>query len=363
MASVSYLRDYRPPPWGRGQGRFCPYQYGDMGATYDPTTDTRYIPTPAEILDKPKPGGFYRITTEKPDETWYGVAKRAYGAANVKKGLLAMNAATWNDHINRKKKGWESYKVKGLQDTPDYSEIHPHAPVMTGHAHPVVWIPYLDTEGNPTEPEDSYKIPPPPTGPGGPTNAEIEALIKAYLEAHPPPPGPPGPAGKAGKTGAKGPQGDPGVPGEIGPPGKPGKTGPKGGKGDPGPMGPPGPPATEAQIAELVSSYLDKNPPAKGDPGPPGPQGIPGIQGPPGAPGGSVSPGQIQSAVQDYLATHPVKTPAIDWSVVDDKIANALSGFKPGTGTGGGTVPYVALASAGIIGAAAILAMSKRRTV
>jgi hypothetical protein len=423
MASVSYLRDYRPPPWGRGQGRFCPYQYGDMGATYDPTTDTRYIPTPAEILDKPKPGGFYRITTEKPDETWYGVAKRAYGAANVKKGLLAMNAATWNDHINRKTKGWESYKVKGLQDTPDYSEIHPHAPVMTGHAHPVVWIPYLDTEGNPTEPEDSYKIPTPPTGPGGPTNAEIEALIKAYLEAHPPPPGPPGPAGKAGKTGAKGPQGDPGVPGEIGPPGKPGKTGPKGGKGDPGPMGPPGPPATEAQIAELVSSYLDKNPPAKGDPGqpgpqgipgiqgpqgkpgavgpqgkpgpmgppgppateaqiaelvssyldknppakgdpgPPGPQGIPGIQGPPGAPGGSVSPGQIQSAVQDYLATHPVKTPAIDWSVVDDKIANALSGFKPGTGTGGGTVPYVALASAGIIGAAAILAMSKRRTV
>jgi hypothetical protein len=427
MRAISYLRDYRPPPYGPGQGRFCPYRFGGLGATYDPATDTRYQPTPAEILDNPKPGGFYRITTAKADETWYGVAKRAYGADLVKKGLLAMNKATWNDHINRKTKGWESYGVKGLQDTPDYSEIYPHAPVMTGHAHPVVWIPYIDEAGNPSEPEDSYKIPIPPTGPSGPTNAEIEALIKAYLEAHPPPPGPTGPAGPAGKTGAKGAKGDPGVPGVPGEIGPAGKTGAKGAKGDPGPMGPAGPPATEAQISALVNAYLDKNPPAKGakgdpgpqgipgiqgpkgdpgakgakgDPGPqgipgspgppateaqisalvnayldkhppakgakgdPGPQGIPGIQGPkgdPGSPGGSVSAGQIQSAVSDYMATHPVSTPAIDWSIVDSKISKALQGFTPGTSSGGSTVPYVALLSAGIIGAAAMIAMAKRR--
>jgi hypothetical protein len=128
-------------------------------------------------------------------------------------------------------------------------------------------------------------------------------------------------------------------------------------------MGPAGPPATEAQIAELVTAYLEKNPPAKGDKGDPGPQGIPGIQGPkgdPGAPGGSVSSGQIQSAVQDYMASHPVSTPAIDWSVVDDKISKALSGFTPGTG-GTSTVSYITLLSAGVLGAAAMLAMAKRR--
>jgi hypothetical protein len=218
MQPVAYLRDYRPS-----------YGYGGLGATYDPSTDTRYIPTPAEILAAPKPGGFYRITTQKADETWYGVAKRAYGDDLVKTGLLAMNASTWNDHINRKEKGWTAYKVKGLQDTPDYSEIHPHAPVLTGHAHPVVWIPLLDSEGNPTEPEQVYKVPTPV--PGGPTNAEIEELIKAYLEAHPPPAGPTGPAGPAGKTGAKGAKGDPGEAGAPGAPGVPGEIGPTGRRG------------------------------------------------------------------------------------------------------------------------------------
>jgi len=257
-----------------------------FGATDD---EGRYLPTPAEIVDYPKPGTFYKFGTFKKDETYYGIAKRAYGADNIKKNLLMMNASTWNDHIDRKNKGWTSYKVKGLQSTPDYdSSNNPRAKVLTGHEYPVVWIPPLDGK-EPEEvgysdpitvptpvpvptPGEPIPGPPGPTGPAGPKGPAGEVGPQGI-------PGPPGPTGAKGSTGAKGVPGPPGPTGPAGPqgppgagagtavPGPPGPTGPKGAIGPIGPIGPPG----------------ITGPP--GPAGPIGPQGIPGPPGPAGAAG------------------------------------------------------------------------------
>jgi hypothetical protein len=241
--------DYRRPYKAqimRSIGRFTPR--GQLPAEYfmgfgAVDSEGRYLPTPAEISPVAKPGVFYKVGTYKPDETYYGITKRAYGADNIKKNLLMMNASTWNDHISRKTKGWESYGVPGLQSTPDYdSTNNPRAKVLSGHELPIVWIPPLTGE----EPEDAgYSEPPtiPPTiptpgtpipGPPGPQGI----------------PGPPGPAGAIGPQGIPGPMGPPGpagagagtaVPGPPGPAGAMGPMGPEGPQGIPGPMGPPGP--------------------------------------------------------------------------------------------------------------------------
>jgi hypothetical protein len=60
--------------------------------------DDRMIPTPSMIRNNKDsiPGTWYRIL---PDETWWGVAKRAYGADNVKQGLYLINDSTWNNNI------------------------------------------------------------------------------------------------------------------------------------------------------------------------------------------------------------------------------------------------------------------------
>jgi hypothetical protein len=311
MRPVTYLGQYQRHPY---------YGYGGLGATYDPSTDTRYIPTPAEILPTPQPGAFYRITTQKPDETWYGVAKRAYGADLVKTGLLAMNASTWNDHINRKKKGWESYKVKGLQDTPDYSEIHPHAPVLTGHAHPVAWIPILDEAGKPKEPEQvGYE--PPGEGKQGPPGEPGEPGTPGKLGPQGPPgpagpQGPPGPPGPKGAKGAKGatpsnkamaaliadymkehpaPAGPAGPSGKTGPAGPAGRTGPAGPAGKVGPQGPPGAPGTASDetVAALIQDYLEKNPIAAGAKGPTGEIG------PAGKAGTSATSGDVIGSIKN----------------------------------------------------------------
>jgi hypothetical protein len=47
-----------------------------FGAT---DAEGRYLPTPDEIVDYPAPGTFYKFGTYKEDETYYGIAKRAYG--------------------------------------------------------------------------------------------------------------------------------------------------------------------------------------------------------------------------------------------------------------------------------------------
>ena len=196
-------------------------------------SEGRYLPTKAEIVSTPKPGLWYQI---KKGETWWGVAKKAYGSTDLKKGLLLMNKSSWNDHINRKKKGWEAYKVAGLQATPDYdSSANPRAKVLSGNEYPVAWIPPLTGE----EPEDlgfgagptiptpvPGQGPPGPIGPPGPKGATG-------------PVGPPGPAGKGSGTSIPGPAGPPGK-SIVGPPGPAGPAGPVGPPGPAGPIGPSG---------------------------------------------------------------------------------------------------------------------------
>jgi hypothetical protein len=219
-----------------------------FGATDE---EGRYLPTEDQIKDYPTPGAWYRFGTYKEDETYYGIAKRAYGAGDIKKKLMLLNNATWNNHINKKTKGWEAYKVKGLQSTPDYDSFNnPRAKVLTGNDYPVLWIPPITGE-EPEEMgfEDPEPTPVPVPKPGTPI------------------PGPPGPAGKQGIPGPPGPQG---IPGDKGIPGPPGP------QGIPGPPGPQGPPGVGAGASV---------------PGPPGPQGIPGPPGPPGPSGPQGVPG------------------------------------------------------------------------
>lgn len=270
------------------------YGYG-FGAV---DAEGRYIPKESEIKPYPTPGFWYRFGTHKKDETWYGVAKRAYGGNDVKKGLLLINAASWNNHIDKKKKGWEPYKVKGLQSTPDYDSFNnPRAKVLTGHDYPVAWIPHITGE----EPEESGYSPTPtpepspppgkigPPGPVGPAGPQG-------------PPGPKGPKGAKGDTGPKGPAGPQGPPGPTGPAGAgsgksvPGPAGPPGPQGPPGPTGPIGPPgpAGSGSGQAIPGPKGDMGPPGPiGHPGPIGPIGPQGPTGPPGAVGPQGPPGSV----------------------------------------------------------------------
>lgn len=88
---------------------------------------------------------------------------------------------------------------------------------------------------------------PGPTGaPGpGPTDSQIAAAVATWQTAHPTvgpsgPSGPPGPSGAQGPTGAPGAPGAPGASGASGAPGAPGPTGPAGQPGASGASGAPG---------------------------------------------------------------------------------------------------------------------------
>lgn len=218
---MARMRQYTPG------GKLSRRYFLGFGAT---DAEGRYLPKPSEIVAYPKPGSFYKFGTYKEDETYYGIVKRAYGADNIKKNLLMVNASTWNDHINRKKKGWEAYGVKGLQSTPDYdSTNNPRAKVLTGHEYPVVWLPPVTGE----EPEEvGFKDDPIVTTP---------TPIPTPGEPIPGPPGPQGPQGVPGPPGPTGPKGAKGATGPQGIPGPPGPEGPQGIPGIPGPVGPPGP--------------------------------------------------------------------------------------------------------------------------
>jgi hypothetical protein len=281
--------DYRRPYKAqimRSIGRFTPrdqlpaeYFMGfGFGAT---DSEGRYLPTPSEISPVAKPGVFYKVGTYKPDETYYGIAKRAYGADNIKQNLLMMNASTWNDHISRKKTGWESYGVAGLQSTPDYdSTNNPRAKVLSGHELPIVWIPPLTGE----EPEEVGFVDPP---------TPIPIPTPTPTPGVPGPPGPQGIPGPPGPSGAVGPQGIPGPPGPsgaVGPQGIPGPPGPSGAMGPMGPAGPqgiPGPPGPSGAGAGASIPGPPGPSGAMGPMGPTGPQGIPGPMGPPGPAGPS----------------------------------------------------------------------------
>ena len=199
-------------------------------------------PGPGQISQIPTAGKWYRL---KQGDNYWTISKTVYGRENVKKGLLLMNDSPWNSYIDKKRTGWEAYRVDGLQATPDYSATEFRAPKGSGTAYPLVWIPPI-TGG---EPVDVY----PPEPGGGP-------------------PGPQGPPGPRGAVGPPGPVGPPGTRGPVGPPGPAGEgrgvPGPRGPVGPPGPMGPPGP-AGEG----------------RGVPGPRGPAGPAGARGPAGPPG------------------------------------------------------------------------------
>ena len=248
------------------------FGYSGFGA-YDEALDPRIIPTPNQITETPKQGFWYRTTK---DHTIFWAAKQAYGADNVKAGLLKMNAASWNDHVRRKKTGWESYNVAGLQSTNEYSATLPHAPWGSGKAYPVLWIPPLD---GPTEPEEIF----------GP-KAEEPVLITPT----------PTPTPTPILTPNQGPIGPMGPMGPMGPAGQDGKTGPIGPMGPMGPAGPMGPPgqATDEAIKAAIKAWLAANPLESGPMGPAGPMGPMGPAGPMGPMGPMGPAGQAGQAGQ-----------------------------------------------------------------
>lgn len=259
-------------------------------------------PTPQRVTATPQQGRWYRI---KRGETYWGVSKAAYGRDNVKRGLMLMNDSPWNGYIEKKRTGWEAYRVDGLQATPSYSAEQPRAPKGSGNAYPLVWIPPI-TGGDPGDIFESEGIP----GPRGP-RGERGSIGPQGI------PGPQGARGEQGAQGIPGPRGPRGARGEQGPPGAgtgtgqgiPGPRGPRGEQGPPGAQGRAGPPG--AQGPQGIPGV------AQGIPGPRGPQGVPGprgaigpqgIPGPPGPPGEGIDeldPQQVWQALVFYARDHP----------------------------------------------------------
>ncbi len=218
--------------------------YGYLGQAGD-----RLLPGPEQIAAAATAGMWYQV---KKGDTYWGISKAAYGSDNVKNGLYAINDSTWNSYISKGKKGWETYKISGLQATPDYM-AGTRSPKGSGDDYPTIWIPPLSGG----EPEDLFPTIPVPSEPGQ---------------------GPPGPQGPMGPKG------------DIGP------VGPM------GPMGPAGPAIDAGAIKAAINAYLAANPPSAG---PMGPMGPPGPMGPIGPAGSSVDAGAIKAAINAYLAANP----------------------------------------------------------
>lgn len=240
-------------------------QFRGLGAT---DSEGRLLPTAEQIVSVPSPGLWYRM---KPKDTYWQVSATAYGKPDVKAGLYRINDSTWNQYIEKKTTGWEAYKIKGLQATPDYSAAADRKPKGSGNALPVVWIPPVDAR----EPEAVY---PPGVGPIGPQGQTGQSGSMGPMGPAGPmgPMGPMGPGGPAGKDGSIGPMGPMGPTGPAGPPGsgsgggQPGPTGPSGPMGPGGPMGPSGPmgpmgpqgkkgdpgSATQAEILAAIQQYI-----------------------------------------------------------------------------------------------------------
>ena len=279
---------------------------GGMLGFIDPTTD--------RISLMPEPGKWYIV---KEGDTYWSIAKRAYGKNDLRRGLFMINDAPWNAYIEKKRKGWESYKRDGLQSTPEYSDRR-RLPKGSGRSYPTIWIPPI-TGGDPSDiyPPETEVGPPGPPGPIGPPGPRgkigppgTEGARGELGPIGPPgkpgavgPPGPIGPPGSTGPRGARGPIGPPGpgggetvpVPGPVGPPGPPGQVGPPGPPGaigPPGPatIGPPGPAGPRGPMGPPGPGGEGATIP--GPPGPMGPIGPPGTPGPIGPPGPKGDPGE-----------------------------------------------------------------------
>jgi hypothetical protein len=268
-------------------------RFGRRRRGFGEDIDGRLMPTPEQIVSVPSPGLWYRM---KPGDTYWGVSKVAYGLPDVKAGLYRMNDATWNQYIEKKETGWEAYKRKGLQATPNYSASgNLRSPKGSGSAYPTVWIPPVDGR----EPEVVY---PPGVGPIGPAGqtGQTGPMGPAGPMGPMGPKGDRGDLGPAGATGPRGAQGErgpagtggngggpPGPMGPMGPLGPVGPIGPAGARGDVGPMGPPGNASNEAILA-AINAYINANPGRfRGPLGPVGPMGPMGPAGPAGTSGAS----------------------------------------------------------------------------
>ncbi len=279
-------------------------------------------PTNDRISLTPVAGRWYQVKT---GDTYWAISKGAYGKPNVRAGLMRLNNSPWNGYIQKARKGWEAYKVDGLQATPEYSATAPRRqPRGSGRSYPLIWIPPI-TGGEPRDvwpPDTEGEIGPigprGPIGPPGPPGRE-----GARGELGPPsdpgdrgPVGPRGPIGPPGDgVGIPGPRGARGARGAIGPPGKGvgipgppgarGAIGPPGGRGTIGPPGGIGPPGRRGAIG----------PPGPGGegvgvPGPIGPRGPRGLIGPPGPAGeaddfGDLDPQKVWQALVFYSRDHP----------------------------------------------------------
>lgn len=249
--------------------------------------------TPGQISATPEQGKWYRI---KAGQTYWGVSKKAYGAANVKPGLFLMNDSVWNSYIDKKRRGWEAYNRDGLQSTPDYSATQHRAPKGSGNSYPLVWIP----PSNGDEPEDVY----PP--------------IDDPIVITDPTQGPPGPMGPRGPIG---PPGQIGPPGSMGPIGPPGTMGPPGSRGDIGPMGPAGPRGPIGPPGQGAGTPVPGPPGPIGPIGPPGQMGPPGAvgpAGPPGTGGGDMTSDEVWAALVEYATDNPAEARAMLRRLIGD---------------------------------------------
>ncbi len=251
-------------------------------------------PAKSQIALMPTAGMWYQVKT---GDTFWAISKAAYGKPNVKKGLYLLNDAPWNGYIHKARKGWEAYKIDGLQATPDYT-AYKRNPKGSGKSYPLIWIPPI-TGGNPDDvwpPDTEGQIGPPgPRGKVGPPGIEG---ARGELG----PIGPPGAPGELGPIGPIGPPGEGDGAGLPGPPGPRGKIGPPGKAGSPGVIGPPGIIGPPGPAGEGI-----------GIPGPPGaigPSGPRGLIGPPGpaGEGGDLldyDPQKVWQALIFYAREHP----------------------------------------------------------
>lgn len=360
----------------------------------------------------PTAGAWYQ--TKKGDTPW-AISKAAYvnsGLTDVKSGLYLLNDNPSNANIRKAATGWEAYKINGLQLTPHYAPGVMYASYKSGSAYPLLWVPPIDgrtadqmggsgTKGDKgdTGAPGGQGIPGPKgdkgdTGAPGhtPTNAEISALIKDYMEENPPG-GTIDPAAIARAVAdylkAN--------PVEVPPvnldtiadavaqyikthPPVTDATALAKAVADFLKANPVKVPAVDpAAIAAAVSDYLQAHPIAQGK------QGIPGIQGPPGAtgargatgaPGRTPTTSEVAAIVADYMKANPPASGGGGFDMdtarkfVDSRFETNLNRLirtgelkdkLGGLLAGGGGAMWPGLIAAGIFGGAIVVLLNKKR--
>lgn len=364
----------------------------------------------------PTAGAWYQV--QKGDTPW-SISKKAYadtGLTDVKSGLYLLNDNPSNANIRKATTGWESYKIKGLQLTANYAPGVMYASYKSGNAYPMLWIPPIDGRtadqmGGGGEKGDKGDTGAPGTpgtpgipGPKGdkgdpgvpghtPTNAEIAALIKDYMEENPPG-GSIDPAAVARAVSDYMKANPVEVPPvnmdtiaeavaqyiKSHPPVTDAAALAKAVsdylKSNPVEV----PAVNPATIAKAVSDYLQANPIAQGAQGIPGiqgPRGLPGERGERGATGPAPSNAAIAAIVSDYMKANPPATSGgagFDMDTardfVDSRFRTNLNSLirsgelKDMLGNLGGaaqSIMWPALVATGIVSGALVVMMTQRK--